>query len=488
MDIFDHLQSYAPGYGPEWGSGGIFGLKYHRGILYYTLAFEAKAYFIDSYGIKKIYEFEQVGHKPVSGGDTYNAVETVDEKIYFGGWVHAPAYYRGRINGKSMIDFRNKYSHVHSYDINDNDIELLWKESIHDPERWVGEISEIIYDPYRDRLLLARADGHVNLGVYSLDLRNKRVSKILDEPALKGSLHLDLACFAIHKYPYGFAGIECIDLIEENKIIDKFYAVAIDRDEIIDPQVGPVVSGYGWLFTFIKGGVVLSNIYESQSIIVRLFDIPYSQFGPLRTKTVSIAGGILVPYNAYTHALLKPINEQEHMIRKRLNTIVLPSLLLYIAPPIVKIVAVLGARITGIELVKDKIVMATNTMANTGRYDASTFDQGIRGFTVLDQDIITRDPQVLVITIPGWMIRDKTFGGIPVAGYKSPRIKIYSSKENNLIINEYYFTLPPILVDTENIVVYRGKNIIELSNYSGILPFKFEKPLDDNDVVIIELV
>ena len=31
-----------PGYRPEWGSGGVFGLTYHRGTLYFTLAFEAE--------------------------------------------------------------------------------------------------------------------------------------------------------------------------------------------------------------------------------------------------------------------------------------------------------------------------------------------------------------------------------------------------------------------------------------------------------------
>lgn len=124
---------YSPRYGPEWGSGGIFGLKYHRGVLYYTLAFEAIANFIHvSEGRVRRYRFEQVGPLPTSGGDTCNAVEAVDNTIYFGGWVHAPAIYRGReVRLGATISFRNKYSHVHAYDIEEDSITLLWKESMH---------------------------------------------------------------------------------------------------------------------------------------------------------------------------------------------------------------------------------------------------------------------------------------------------------------------------------------------------------------------
>jgi len=32
---------YLPRYGPEWGSGVIFNLKYYSGVLYFILIFEA---------------------------------------------------------------------------------------------------------------------------------------------------------------------------------------------------------------------------------------------------------------------------------------------------------------------------------------------------------------------------------------------------------------------------------------------------------------
>ncbi len=169
-------------YGPEWGgSGGIFGLRYHRGgTLYFTLAFEAEAHFVDvKSGEEKVYDFTLLGDAPTSGGgDTYNAVETVDEFIYFGGWVHAPAVYRK----DRRILFTNKYSHVHAYDTKEGTVKLLWKDSIHHETDWAGgEVSDIIYDPYNDRLLLAREDGHANLGVYSLDRKTGKAEALLRE-------------------------------------------------------------------------------------------------------------------------------------------------------------------------------------------------------------------------------------------------------------------------------------------------------------------
>ncbi|MEM0457738.1 MAG: DUF2139 domain-containing protein, partial [Sulfolobales archaeon] len=87
MSLIERIpKTFQPSYAPEWGSGGVFGLKYHRGVLYFTLAFEAESFFIER-DYQQRYKYDLVGPQPVSGGDTYGAVEAVDEKIYFGGWV-----------------------------------------------------------------------------------------------------------------------------------------------------------------------------------------------------------------------------------------------------------------------------------------------------------------------------------------------------------------------------------------------------------------
>jgi len=488
LDILDHLREHPPRKGPEWGSGGIFGLKYHRGILYYTLSFEAEAYFIDREGLRKKYEFELVGPKPTSGGDTYNAVEAVDEKIYFGGWVHAPAIYRGKNELGATIDFSNKYSHLHYYDIEDDEIGLLWKESMHDPERWVGEVSEIIYNPYMDELLIARADGYTNLGVYSIDRGGGEFKKLADKPALKGSIVLDHACFAIHQYPSGLRGIECIDLIDHkiNTVEYNYKEISVDGEDVVNPQVGSVASAYGKIFIFARGGFVVGDIIDNEYYFIRLFDIPNSMFSPLRVNTKVFGGGLLTSYNAYVHSVIHAREDRDKIIKRSLNTIVSPSLLVYFTPPTIKVVGTLGARVTSIEVVKDKIVVGCNTMANTGRYDSAPFDQGVRTFTILSQDIIYNQ-QPITMGIPGYIIENKVFGGIPLTGYREPRLIVYSNKENEILVNEYIASIPPQLITTDKHTLTPGRNIVDLTSYSGIVSFKLKKFMNEKDYIVIDL-
>ncbi len=478
MSIIERLPSHYPGYGPEWGSGGVYGLRYYRGVLYYTLAFEGKAYFYDRDGLRRRYDFTLVGDPPTSGGDTYNAVAVVDDRIYFGGWIHAPAIYRGRGEGGSTIDFRNKYSHVHYYDISEDKIELLWRDSIHHPERWAGEISEIIYNPYMDELLVARGDGHENLGVYSIDPKTRRSEKILDHPTIYGSQHIDYACFSIHRWSW--RGVECVDLITHDKIVYKvknISEISLDGDTSYYPLDGAVASLMNRLYMFVRGGVVygdpLDPEYEPLRF-VRLLDLGRSQLGAHRVNPLYIGGGILIAFNTYTHAVMNPMDEEGRRAQRYMNTVVSPTLLLYFSPPTIRIVGAFGARITSMERIGDKIVLATNTQANLGWRDATPFDIGVRDFTILPIDVINRDPPPVIIDIPPHMHTETWFGGIPLTGYKEPKMIIESGKTTKMHIASIKNSLNGIEEEVY-INIKPGRNIIDLSNYKHTLPiFKYE--------------
>ena len=434
---------YSPRYGPEWGSGGIFGLKYHRGVLYYTVAFEAIANFIDlNSGSVRRYRFDLVGPLPTSGGDTYNAVEAVDDYIYFGGWVHAPAVYRGREEGYlATISFVNKYSHVHVYDIREDSIKLLWKESLHHETDWVGEVCDIIYDEVNDRLILVRGDGMVNLGVYQIDRRGGNYRQLSPKPAQKGAIIYDHICFdVLENWAQGVNGIQCLDLIENRfKYISIGRASdrSVDGGEVLWPLTGVAASAYGRFFLFVRGGVFVGNPID-ESIepmkFVRLFDFVKSGYNARRTMAKPFGGGILVAFNAFTENVVKPTNEYEKELFIATNTIVAPSILLYITPPTARVVAVFGARVTGIEVIGDEILLATNTMANSSRYDAQPIDGGYRSLISLPTTIINSSPPPIRISVQGMQVENKTFGGIPLAGYRESRLVITASKSNKLHI------------------------------------------------------
>ncbi|WP_457750693.1 DUF2139 domain-containing protein [Thermococcus sp.] len=476
---------FPPRYGPEWGSGGIFGLRYHNGVLYYTLAFEAEAHFVKD-GEEKVYDFTLVGEAPTSGGDTYNAVETVDEFLYFGGWVHAPAVY----SDERRILFNNKYSHVHVYDTENDSIRLLWKDSIHHETDWAGEVSDIIYDPYGDRLLLAREDGHANLGVYSLDRRTGKAEELLGESSPKGTLLHDTAVFGMAKnYDVGLTSFRTLDLIS-GKWEQFPLGASVDGRPYLRPELGAMASAYNRAFAFVRGGIFVgSPLMDEEFSFYRLFEF-FTFYAPMRVNAINVGGGILTAYNAHHDAILRPSDNEDDW--RLSNTIPGPSVLLYIAPPMVKIVGAFGARVTGIEKMDGKLLVATNSTPNTGSTEATPFDTGNRDIVVLDERVLQERPPSLSFSLPLSLpsaakdFNAGTFGGIPLDGYREPRLLLSLSAENRLTVYEYDLSLPPKEADAEVFELEKGRNVIDLSGFSGIVSFELWKK-DFKGKVRIEL-
>ncbi|AIF70078.1 phosphate ABC transporter substrate-binding protein [Palaeococcus pacificus DY20341] len=491
MAIWEKLYRFPPRYGPEWGSGGIFGLKYYKDVLYYTVAFEGEAHFVrDEH--EKIYEFDLVGEKPTSGGDTYNAVDVVDEFIYFGGWIHAPAIYNGKGHA-STINFVNKYSHIHEYDIENDEIRLVWKDSIHHPTDWAGEVSDILYDPYNDRLLIAREDGHKNLGIYAVDRKSGKSELLNPKRSLKGAIIHDNACFGVgHNFTNGLEGIHCLDLItgkwETFPVGD-----SVDGAPFIRPLLGDMASAYNRVFAFVRGGLFVGNPLNGEAMsFFRLFEF-YTFYAPMRTNALPIGGGLLIAYNSMHDAIYQPRKEDEKEFARFTNTIVGPSVLVYIAPPMVKIVGAFGARITSIEKAGGKILLGTNTTPNTGALEATPFDTGSKDILVLDEKILQENPPALSFSLPlifpsiaMTQYSVGNFGGIPLEGYKEPRLIIYADKDNELSVYEYDLLLPPTQAYEERFDIKKGRNVIDLSSFSGIVSFSLKEP-DFEGKVRIEL-
>lgn len=476
------IYRFKPRYGPEWGSGGIFGLKYHKGVLYFTLAFEAEAYFIKD-GITRIYDYGLVGLGPRSGGDTYNAVEAVDSKIYFGGWVHAPASYR-IMDNYIAIDFRNKYSHIHSYDVDDDKISLMWKESAGLESEWVGEVSSIIFDPLNTRLLISRADGSKSLGVYAMGLSDGKLELLSDKPSLKGTLIGDMACFDISIGIDGIFGIQCMDLVRGRwsfrYLPNNLKDISVDGGEVVRPlMVGSMASAYGRLFIFVRGGVIIWDPAEdvgNDLSFVRLYDFNYKDYGPLRTNHLVVGGGILIPFNSYVHGIFRPIKPELKSIARVINYIPTNSYLIYVTPPAVKVVASLGTRITSIEHMGSKLLIAANTAANLGNHDATPFDIGERDLISIDMDtVLTNRPSSDIIKVLGKDVGNRVWGGIPLNNYKEARMYINASKDNTLKVYEYDLGLPPSMLNVDVLSIDAGKNYIDLSNYAGIVSFKLSE-------------
>lgn len=486
---------HAPRRGPEWGSGGVFGLTYYKGVLYYTLAMEAVSRFIHDDGFAVDYRFELVGPGPASGGDTYNAVDAVDDEIFFGGWVHNPATFKGRRGKGGEIDFRNKYSHVHVYDLRNRSVKLLWRESIHDEYRWAGEISQIIYDPVNDRLLLARSDGHENLGVYQLPRQGGKATRLSDTPALKGSLYHDYACFDMQpKWYRGVDGVQCIDLVEHGKVykhtVESWEKISIDGYGVEHRWSGYAISSYARYFHFFRGGYLVGNPVEpewEEPVFVRLFDFGPTQYTPQRSMAVPLSGGILAAFSSMVHSVVHSgtAMSEEHL---RMNRFVVgPSVLVFITPPVARIVGVAGARITSLAVKGGEVLIAYNTDPNLGGLDATPIDTGRRYIGVVrESSLIPPTPPPVLFRIQGWMVGDRAFGGIPLTGYKETELVIYSSKNNKLTITHYDAGLPPRFIEKTAYEIGEGVTRLGLSGFFGIVSFKLAEK-DENSTIYLYL-
>ena len=462
---------YPPRRGPEWGSGGIFGLTNHRGVLFFDLAFEAEAHF-DTGDSEQVYRFDQVGGGPPSGGDTYNAVEAVDDKVYFGGWVHAPAVYNGRQQAGGTISFRNKFSHLHEYDAREGKVKLLWSESLHHETEWAGEVSEIVYDPVGDRLLMARADGHRNLGIYSAS-RTGEVTRISELPGLKGTHFLDYLCFDVqHDWRRGMEAVQTLDPVTgrwSQAPLD-YPSMSVDGGEVRSPSPGCAMSAYSNVFFFVHGGLVVGDPVDSPRDMrfVRLFDFR-TPYAPTRTMAKSIAGGPLVAFNAYSHGARSPGSGPDS------SPIAGPSVLLYITPPMARIVAAFGARVTGFEKVGGDLLVAASNEANLGFGDATPIDTGYRDLSSFDLGALLASAPPVTFHALGSEVADSTWGGVPLDGYGRASLICDLAEPNKIAIREYHLSLPVTASIRETYELNAGRNTVDLASFHGIVSFKLDR-------------
>jgi len=474
--------SFAPRPGPEWGSGGIFGLKHQRGVLFYDLAFEAEAHFVTK-DVDQSYSFDLLGSGPRSGGDTYNAVEAVDDQIYFGGWVHSPAVYNGRRNAGGTISFRNKFSHLHAYDIKEQKVRLLWADSIRSETEWAGEVSEIVHDPVSDRLIVARGDGHTNLGIFAADRQKGTVDRLSELPALKGTHFLDYMCFDVKKdWTKGIEGIQTLDLVTGKWTVTPLDcgSISVDGGPVRSPLPGCATSAYSNLFFFVHGGVVIGDPVDAPNEMrfIRLFDFK-TPYAPTRTMAKPVLGGVMVAFNAYSHGSRRPGSGPDS------SPIAGPSVILYVTPPQVRIVGALGARITGFEKVGGELLVAASNEANLGSGDATPIDTGYRDLATLDLGRLLGARPPVTFHALGSLIGDEVWGGIPLDGYSAAQLLCTVTTANKLTIHEYRLSLPVASSHREVFELKPGRNRIDLSSFHGIVSCKLERTDAGSDFWVV---
>ncbi|BAA79528.1 hypothetical protein APE_0560 [Aeropyrum pernix K1] len=471
------LERVKPGVGPEWGGGGIYSLRLHRGSLFYTLAFEARSTLLRGDCSWSSYDYSLVGPPPRSGGDTYNAVEAVDGKIYFGGWAHAPAVLERKGKGRlAEVVFTNKYSILHEMDVDTGEVRLLWKEGARDRRLWACEVSEVLYNPLRDTLLLARGDGHINCGIFEAGRRGG-VRKLSSTPVLKGEVFMDMACFSIHHGWGGNPGLECVDL-ESGETVYTGEAVpeeaGLDGGGLDHYREGAVFQLHTRVYVAHKGGfTVFDPEGGGEPRFYRVLDFGDNPYSPTRTNALYLGGGVLIPFNTPTAATVRGTDELPNNVQRSSRRSPAPTLLVYVTPTDMRIVGSLGARVTSMEALGDKVLLAWSTQPNFERYDATATDASVRGVAVVSQDSLLagRPPPLSIRVDPGW-VGDRRFGGLPLYGYRELQV----DPRGGRVVLEAYEISDEAPVKYGREVVEGGEWIDVSSLTDSLVVMRIEKP------------
>jgi len=116
-----------------------------------------------------------------------------------------------------------------------------------------------------------------------------------------------------------------------------------------------------------------------------------------------------------------------------------------------------------------------STMANVGALNATPIDGGYKEVMPIHVEDILKAKQIpLEYNFSGSIVLDLAFGGIPLYGYKNAKIIIRSSKENEINVMEYSASLSLEEAEKDRYDLKEGKNVIDLSGYSGIVSFKLK--------------
>jgi hypothetical protein len=468
---------------PEWGSGGVYSLAAPRWGVFYVLSFEGLAVSASctegerGIAVASIAELAGLKGGRSVGGDTYNARTLVDSRVFFAGWAH----FAGEEDLRSVaatrrLSFSSKYSYFAVWDGDEMEGWVAWMDGPGRGGEWPGEVSEILYNPVRDSLLLARGDGHFSLGVYEAPVprrKGSRVSAALVDGfrPLKGALGLDAACFSSHRGWGGSPGLACYDAATLRRFYSAESRGAVDGWPLRHYRSGPVFHLGTYVYVAHRGGVTLFDPLGGGSPrTYRLLDFPGSTYGPLRVNAEPALGGYLVPFT-HSAATIKggDYPEEIYVEARRLSA---PTLLVYFYHRGVRVAGVAGYRVTSLTSRGGLLAVAWNTEPNLERLDLTLSEHGEKGITILSlESLLESRPPPLRISYsprPG-----DAFGGLPLEGYLRVEAVLKGCPGGTLRV--YYYDLASEAPEAE---VYRveggGALRISLDAGGGLASFLVE--------------
>jgi Uncharacterized protein conserved in archaea len=454
-------------------------LKIHPSLneLVTHLGGEAKVYLAD----RQIYDYHLCGPEPRSAGDTHGAIETDGKVVYFGGWAEAPAM-RDPIT--QTHDRSGKISHLHMIDEN-GDVKLLWMkkwdENIDRYTEWYAEVTDLLWDPYRKVLWVARGDivmdTHPGLrddGLYYWDPSTQELKPFRVNPGTGVYLRM-YKMDTVHNflvlnselgntiYMYDFRNDTWTDITSAVDFFDT--TVSIPRGHggfVARLQTGHIyVWQSGMLLAFRGRGVTppfraipfFTCYFEHEGATRLAFRVGG------RAQKLRVGKGIIVPAT-------QPQNLPGDEFRE--------TLLIYMDGVSPKIIMSAGYT-SGLESDGKYVYIASGHWNSEQEIVFNTQSGSIYAIPVwelLKAPLESVRVQIMIGTYTPTIGVNGYIGGIPTRGFRKKKLKIYVDR--TAVLTVMHYTIGLAYIETEDISLSTGWNTIDLSQYDNILAFKLD--------------
>lgn len=434
---------------------------------------------------KLIYSYEKIGRPPRAGGDTHGAITNSRDLVFFGGWVKAPpGLLVSSDRSLAKQDMREKYSHIHYIDGNDR-VELLWSrkwDSNLPPNHWYGEVTDLLYDGHEDVLYFTRADGHAELGLWRISLGDRRVEWLIRNRTVYKMEMKDDKIFATVFNPahYEDSAVVVYDTISgESKIIEEFTFGLSQGEKIrIKRDGGQIVQIQNRLISLYGGALILTDPYRNSHVLYPFLEVVNTEserplyIPGLRTQKMYVMGLPVIVVNP-SEGLTEPVLRTTFSLIIRFDAV---------TPQIVST----SGFISGMATDGYYAYLGTSYANHCPTYTYRTGDGHV--YAVEVKELMTKPwNSVRIWLINGAYNRGSTgirgwFGGVPVKGFSTKRLRVYVDSGVTLRIAEYSL-LGDVREDSINL--NPGWNLVDLSSYYDMVSFAFTEDLRNTRAELI---
>jgi len=464
-------------------------MKLHPSLdeLVIHLGGEAKVYL----GSKLIYDYSPLGPEPRSAGDTHGAIETDGKVVYFGGWAEAPCM---RDPKTQTNDRSGKTAHLHMVD-EDEKVHLLWSkrwdERIDKYTEWYAEVTDLLWDPYRKVLWVARGDiamdAHPELrddGLYYYDPSTQELKPFRVNTGGGEYLRMykidTVENFLFANSEVGNT-IYMYDFREETWTDVRTAVDLFDSTFTIPSDVGGFTKRvhHGRLYTW-QSGVLFAFRGRGISPPFRAFPFFTCYHGGTlayrvggRAQVLRVGKGLLVPISQ-----AQSLTADDHR----------NSLLLYLDSVSPKIVMTTGYT-SGLETDGRYVYIASGLYNHEREIVYNTHTGSIYSIPV--SDIIRAPLESVRLQVFSGSYTTTTgvngyIGGIPTRGFHKKKLRIYTSVANTLTIMHYPLTLL-YGAEIQNVSLSAGWNWVDLSSFDDVLAFKLSTNATVHAYIVLDL-